>query len=161
MAGIADTASDIFAMVAGNSGLTLMGVPGLFSIWSVNLNTPEPKVKLITSIPAGAALNGLTTLDGSPDIILIADSTLGAVRRMNVATGDYSMAIQTSLFKYTSTSPREMNGARTSEEMLYLPNSALGSYGCVPITNDSCAAGGVEIFGTSQALMMISTLIFG
>lgn len=158
MAGLADTAPDIFAVVAENSGLTMLGVPGLFSVWSVNLNTPEPTVKLITSIPAGAALNGLTTLDGSPDIILIADSTLGAVLRVNVTTRDYSMAIQASLFKYTSTSPREINGARTSEEMLYLTNSALGSYGRVPIINDSCR---LEILGTSRAHMMISTLIFG
>ena len=148
---MAETAPDIFAVVAGNwSSTKLQATPGSFSIWSIDLNTPEPTVKLITSIPEAAALNGVTTLNGSSDIVLIADSALGAVWRVNVATGDYSIAIQNPFFTNNSTKnpspvPIGINGVHTSEGMLYFTNSAQGSYGRIPITNDGSAAGEVEI----------------
>lgn len=147
LTGIAETAPDIFAVVVGNwSSATFAAVPGSFSIWSVDLNTPEPTVKIITSIPGAAALNGATPLDGSPDIILIADSTLGAVWRVNVVTGDHSIAIQDPLFTTcTTASPIGINGLDIFGGKLYFLNSAQVSYGRVPISDDGSAAGEVEI----------------
>lgn len=103
------------------------------------------------SIPEASALNGVTTLNGSPDIVLIADSTLGAVWRANVATGDYSIAIESPLFTNTSTSGRGINGVHTVGEMLYFTNSAQESFGRVPVTGDGSAAGEVELLGTPPA----------
>ncbi|KAL9068032.1 MAG: hypothetical protein Q9161_006477 [Pseudevernia consocians] len=105
---------------------------------------------IFTSIPEAAALNGVTILNGSSDIVLIADSALGAVWRVNVATGDYSIAIQDPFFTNNSTNnpspvPIGINGVRTSGGMLYFTNSAQGSYGRIPITDDGSAAGEVEI----------------
>ncbi|KAL9064304.1 MAG: hypothetical protein Q9161_008973 [Pseudevernia consocians] len=145
MAGITETAPDIFAVVGGNESSALIGVPRSFFIWSIDLNTPEPTVKLIASLPEAAVLNGLTTLQRSSDTILAADSTLGAVWRVNIVTGDYSIAIQNSLFEPTSTVPIGINGVHTSREMLYFTNSAQQSYGRVPITDNGSAAGEIEI----------------
>ncbi len=145
MAGIVETAPDIFAVIGGNESITLTGVPGSFFIWSIDLNTPEPTVKLITLVPEASALNRLTMLQRSSDIILAADSTLGAVWRVNIVTGDYSIAIQNSLFEPTITELRGLNGIHTLGEMLYFTNSAQQSYGRVPITDDGNAAGEVEI----------------
>ncbi len=145
MAGIVETAPDIFAVIGGNESIALTGVPGSFLIWSIDLNTPEPTVKLITSVPEASALNGLTRLQPSSDIILAADSTLGAVWRVNIVTGDYSIAIQNSLFAPTSTDPRGINGVHTLRGMLYFTNTAQLSYGRVSITDSGSAAGEVEI----------------
>ena len=152
--GIAETGPDIFAVVVGNwSTVPFEAEPGSFSLWSIDLNTPEPTVKLIASIPGAAGLNGLTTLDGSPDMVLIADATLGAVWRVNVATGDYSVAIQSPLFTANSASPIPLgiNGVHTFGGMLYFTNSAQGTYGRVPITPDGSAAGDVEILARVDA----------
>ncbi|CAD6580097.1 MAG: hypothetical protein ASARMPRED_009352 [Alectoria sarmentosa] len=153
--GIAETSPDIFAVITGNaSDVTLLGVPGSFSLWSVDLNPPEPTAKLITSIPEADSLNGLTTLNGSPDIVLIADSTLGAVWRVNIVTGDYSIAIQSPFFTPSSNSSipgRGINGVHTFGGMLYFTNSAQETFGRVTITNDGSASGEVEILGVPLA----------
>ena len=149
MTGIVETAPDIFAVVGGNwSTTTFLAEPGTFSVWSIDLNTPVPNVKIISSIPEAAALNGIATLAGSPDIVLIADSARGAVWRLNIVTGDHSIAIQHPLFTNSTTkSPIAINGIRTFGGMLYFLNSAQGSYGRVPITDDGSATGEVEILG--------------
>lgn len=147
LAGIAETAPDVFAVVVGNQSSAGLGVAGSFSVWSVNLNTPEATVDLITTIPDAEALNGMTTVSGgSSDIVLIADSSLGAVWRVNVASGDYSIAIQDSHFTNSSTA-RGINGVHVSDGELYFTNSAQESYGHVPITGDGSANGDVEVYG--------------
>lgn len=145
--GIAEIAPDVFAVVTGNwSTVTLQAVPGTFFIWSVDLTTSTPTAKIIAPMPEAAALNGATTLDGSPDLLLIADSSLGAVWRLNVTTGDYSIAIQDPLFSnWSSPIPIGINGIRTFRGSLYFLNSAQGSYGRVPISSDGSATGEVEV----------------
>ncbi len=149
LTGIAEYAPDMFAVVAGNwSSVTFQAVPGSFSIWSVDMKTAKPTVKMITAIPEAAALNGATILQGEPNIVLIADSALGAVWRLNVATGIYSMAMQYPSFTNATTafpSPIAINGLCVFGEMLYFLNSAQRSYGRVPINADGSSAGEVEI----------------
>ena len=144
--GIAETAADIFAVVAGDF-VNRQAVPGSFSVWSVDLNTPEPTVKLITSIPEAGGLNGMTTLKEASDVVLVADSLLGAVWRVNVTTGEYGIAIQSPFFAGENAIPIGINGVRMFERMLYFTNSAQGIYGRVSITNDGNAAEEVQILG--------------
>ncbi|MCJ1264979.1 hypothetical protein MMC22_004854 [Lobaria immixta] len=68
--GIAETAPDVFIVAVGNY-LGLGGVPGSFSVWSMNFshNTEKPIVKNITAIPEAHSLNGMTAIEGSPDTI--------------------------------------------------------------------------------------------
>lgn len=150
MVGIVETAPDVFAVIGGNSTQNGTGIPGTFSIWSVDLNTDAPNVNLIASVPEASALNGLTTTDKFSDTILAADSTLGAVFRVNVVTGNHSIAMEHVLFQNTSTAPRGINGIHTYERMLYFTNSAQRSYGRVPITDDGSSAGEVEMLGTGM-----------
>ena len=147
--GIAEIAPDVFAVVAGNwSTTTFQAIPGSFYIWSVDLTTSSPTAKIISPIPEAAALNGAATLDGSPDLLLIADSSLGAVWRLNVTSGDYSIAIQDPLFSnWSSPIPIGINGIRTFRGSLYFLNSAQGSYGRVPISSNGSATGEVEVIG--------------
>ncbi|MCJ1381737.1 hypothetical protein MMC17_004848, partial [Xylographa soralifera] len=146
LTGIVETAPDVFAVVAGNwSRGTFMGVPGSFSIWSVDLTKPRPVVKKIVSIPEAHALNGITALEGSPNSVLIADSGLGTVWRLNVATGDYSIAIQSPLFTNSSSNPMGINGIRTFDGKLYFLNSAQRAYGRIALKPDGSGAGEVEI----------------
>ena len=145
--GIAEIAPDVFAVVLGNwSTVTYQAIPGTFHVWSVDLTTSKPTAKIIASMPEAAALNGATTLDGSPDLLLIADSTLGAVWRLNLTTGDYSIAIQDPLLSnWSSPWPMGINGVRTYRNSLYWLNSAQGSYGRVPISSDGSPTGEVTV----------------
>lgn len=149
--GIAEIAPDVFAVIAGNSSsTTLNGILGTWSVWSVNMNTPDPTIKLITRIPGGETLDGMTTSNGGySDLVLIADCTLGALWRVNVITGNYSIAIQNPAFDNTSSSPRGINGVHVKHKFLYFTNSATGSYGRIPISTNGSAAGQVDLLATS------------
>ncbi|KAL2047412.1 hypothetical protein N7G274_001433 [Stereocaulon virgatum] len=146
LTGVVETAPDVFAVVAGNwSTETFRATPGSFSVWSVDFNTPQPTGKIIASIPEASALNGLTTLEGSRDIILGADSAVGIIRRLNVTSGEHNVAIESPLFAPTKLVPLGVNGLCTFDGQLYFLNSAQGSYGRVPLKADGSAAGEVQI----------------
>ncbi|MCJ1282141.1 hypothetical protein MMC26_001464, partial [Xylographa opegraphella] len=146
LTGIVETAPDVFAVAAGNwSSGGFHGEPGSFSIWSVDFNQRRPTVKLIAAIPEADALNGLTTLESSPEIILAADSSAGVIRRLNVITGEHNVALQNPFFAPTGKIPLGINGIRTFDGHLYFLNSAQGVYGRVPLNDDGSAAGEVQV----------------
>ena len=149
--GIVEAAPDVFIVAVGNySGLT--GVNGSFSVWSVDFNNycPEnyhnlnqkhkkPTIRKITDIPEALALNGMTTITRSPNLVLIADSSLGAIWSVDIERGSYSMVIKHNLFAGTSQFPLGINGIRTYDDQIYFTNSAQRLYGRIPI-NERCSA---------------------
>ena len=147
--GIVEITEDVFVVAIGNySSVTFNGIPGTFSVWSVDLtkNTKNPTVKKITDIPEADALNGMTTVEGVPDLVLISDSSLGGVWRVNTTSGEYDMAQRHVLFtNCTSTFPLGINGIRTYEEKLYFVNSAQRLYGRVAIDKTGNATAEPEI----------------
>ena len=150
--GIAETSSDVFAVIVGNTSVsTFTGVPGSFSIWSVNLRKSSvPIVSKISAIPEAKILNGLAYLQNSPDIVLAADSEAGIVYSTNIVTGVSAVAIQNSAFAPTSTFPLGINGLHPDAAScnLYFTNSALGTFGSIPIDNNGKATGAVKIIAT-------------
>ena len=150
--GIAETSQDIFAVAAGNYSSAQQAVAGSFSVWSVNMNTPQPTVKLITKIPEAKGLNGAAALNGNSATVLVADSILGAVWKVNVATGQYSIAVQDPALAPDASQPSGtsigINGLRTDATSLYFTNSALGTYGQIPINSDGTAAGAAVILAS-------------
>ena len=147
MLGQAEIAPDVFAVVAGNWTSPGSHTPGSFSVWSIDLTTSgKPKVKQIAALPEANALNGMTTLHGgSPDIVMIADSVLGALWKLNVTSGEYKMAFDSPLFVNTTGAPIGVNGIRSFSGSVYFFNSGQGTYGRVPVTYDGEWAGEVQI----------------
>ena len=92
----------------------------------------------------------MTALDGgSPDIVLIADSVLGALWRVNVTSGEYDKAIDSPLFLNTTNGALGINGLRSFQGSVYFTNSAQGTYGRVPVPYDGSLAGEVQIIATT------------
>ena len=154
--GIAETAPDVFAVAAGNyttsnHSTRVPGEPtsGSFSVWTLNMTAAEPIVKLITAIPEAELLNGAAALNGFTGTVLIADSILGAIWKVDVATGDYSKAVQNSAFAPNASEPVGdsfgINGLRIFREKVYFTNSAQGTFARIPVNSDGSAAGDVEI----------------
>ena len=150
--GIAQPSPDLFAVVVGDySTATLSGIPGSFSIWTLDFNKSPPAVKKVAAIPEAHALNGMTTLIGSSTTVLVADSSLGAVFSVNVQTGAHKEVIQNSAFNPTSSFPLGLNGVRTSGNTLYFTNSAAGTFGSIPISSDGSAAGDAKTIATAPS----------
>ena len=150
--GIAETSADVFAVAAGNY-TNEVPTTGSFGIWQVDMNQAEPTVKLITQIPTAEGLNGMTALNGFSGTVLVADSILGAVYKVDVSTGAYSIAIQNDDFapSATKTSSFGINGLRMSGGELYFTNSAQGLFGRLPINAEGAAEGDVQILARLDA----------
>ena len=144
LAGITQVTPDFFAVVVGNFSVqALKGIPGSFSIWTIDLTKSAPAVKKITNIPEGQTLNGMTTVSSS--LILVADSAAGCIYSVNIATGAYQKAIQDPLFAPNAAVPLGVNGIHTQGSTLYFTNSAQDIFGSVHITSQGTASGPASI----------------
>ena len=111
VAGIAEVFPDVYALVIGNySTASLTGIPGSFSIWTLDLNSSAPVAKEIAYIAGAQTLNGMTALPQSPGTVLVADSGAGQVYRVNTITGQYSVSITSPYFKPNATVALGING---------------------------------------------------
>lgn len=90
-AAIAEIAPDVFAVVAGK--YTYSNTPGSWGVWKVDFTAGStPTTTLIKTVPESGMWNGMTTFNN--DTVLIGDALKGAVFKMNVNTGAYSIVIQ-------------------------------------------------------------------
>ena len=156
LVGIAETSPDVFTVAAGNFSFGpdvpggLAGIPGTFSVWSIDLTGSTASAKMITAIPEASALNGLSAVPDSPDLVLIADSGLGAVWSVNVKTGEYKNVIQAPEFLPTAAFALGINGLKVPRAgSLLFTNSALGTYGIVYISPEGYAAGSINIIANA------------
>ncbi|KAI9680265.1 MAG: hypothetical protein M1822_007264 [Bathelium mastoideum] len=114
-----------------------------YSIWRADLTTATPQISKVADVPALLG-NGVTTLPGVADVILIADSYGGTVWHLNLATGASSVAINNTAFISPSTDelPFGVNGILVDGDYLYYTNSGRGIFGRVPIDSTTGAAVG-------------------
>ncbi|KAF2464820.1 uncharacterized protein BDR25DRAFT_328912 [Lindgomyces ingoldianus] len=138
-AGITEIAPDVFAVVAGQG------------IWKIDLTSGTAKTTLIKKVPESEMWNGLTTLNN--DTILIGDALKGAIFRMNVNTGDYSIAIQDpTLVKSSSGIPMGIDGLRYFNGTVYFTNISKNTLLKVPVDQTGKATGAITtIWSTTQA----------
>ncbi|KAH7390526.1 hypothetical protein BKA66DRAFT_439834 [Pyrenochaeta sp. MPI-SDFR-AT-0127] len=93
LTGIAEISPDIFAVVAGNFSTTNFSIGnGSWSVWKVDLSGETPKQTLLAAVPEAGFLLGATAFDN--DTAFIADAGNGALYRINMTTGDYSIVLQ-------------------------------------------------------------------
>ena len=147
ISGIAETNTpDVFAVIAGNWTLaTKEGTLGSFSVWSLDFrSSDQPIATKIASISDTNNLNGMATIPGSPNIILLADSAKGAVWTLDIETKLASITIQEPSFQPSASIPGGINGINTYGGQLYFTSSAQGVYGSVPINNQGFATGPVK-----------------
>ena len=152
--GVAEYAPDVFAVVTGNwtTPAPYKPRPGSFSIHSVDFNTPKPTVKLISKIPEALALNGMASLHGGySDTILVVDSHKESIWKLDVTTGEYSLAIQSPLFGNSTTNPMGINGIRAVPGYVYFSNTAQMTYGRVPVDDNATPTGEVQILARADS----------
>ncbi len=148
--GIAETSHDVFAVVGGNFSLTAGGIKGTFGLWSVDFNgnntgkRRSPAPKLITALPDATLLNGATTLPQRRSTVLIADSTLGRVWRVDTATGTVDVAVQVREMSSGSANPVGINGLHVRDGHLWWTNYAQVSLFRIRITDDGLPAPGAQ-----------------
>lgn len=90
----------------------------------------------------------LTSSKASETIVLIADSDVGGLWKLDTSTGEYSMIFRDPLFtNCTAKFPLGLNGVSMYEGSIHFANSALRIYGQVPIYEDGSPSAEIEIIG--------------
>jgi len=138
--GIAELQPDVFYVVTSNfSTLTLQTAPGSFSVWKVNMTgflpgCTSPAASKVADFPQSSLFNGMTALDPSSGILLIADSGAGAVWSLDVNTGAKSKAITDTLMAPTSTGfGLGINGLKVRNGDLYFTNTNQALFASAPV----------------------------
>jgi sugar lactone lactonase YvrE len=135
--GIAETKPDVFTILGGNFTGFGRQINGTFSAWEVDLtnnkhhhgrnneNYGPPAIRLITAIKPAAFPNGVEAIPRNRTTVLIADSALGLVWRLDTLTGKYSVALQTPEMAVVPGAPLALgiNGIRIHNDSLYWTNS--------------------------------------
>ncbi|KAE8440856.1 hypothetical protein EG329_006373 [Mollisiaceae sp. DMI_Dod_QoI] len=91
--GITEYAPDKFAVVTGNFSTTNIGyTSGTWGVWKVDLSGATLKSTLVKEVPESDFWIGATPFNN--DTIFIAEAGKGAIYKMTISTGDYSMILQ-------------------------------------------------------------------
>ncbi|KAJ6589155.1 hypothetical protein B0H19DRAFT_1367603 [Mycena capillaripes] len=154
--GITEYRPGVFALSASIIDQTTnRWIPGTIVIWSLDftVSSPSPSVRALGTLSIDAqCANGLTTLPGHPDALLIADCIGGAVWQMNARTGESRMAIQDAAMQADPNGPAPVlgiNGLHVRDAHLYFTNSQQGIFARVAlavngVNGNVTAAGPVE-----------------
>ncbi|KAK5991604.1 Putative hetero-Diels-Alderase [Cladobotryum mycophilum] len=92
--GIAEVSPDNYVFVGGNVSLATGGVEGTWGLWSVDFNAQSPSPKLVTQLPHAFLLNGVIIAPQKNNLVLISDSSLNLVWRVDLATRKVDIAAQ-------------------------------------------------------------------
>lgn len=133
LTGIAELQPDVFYVATGNfsSDGPFAAVPDSFVIWKLDLRSfsvrhrKPAEVSKIATFPKARLLNGVAVLDHRKGLLLIADSLLGLIWRLNVHTGEVKIFIDDPLTK-GSPDPKlsfGVNGIKVRNGAVYFSNS--------------------------------------
>ncbi|TEA20871.1 hypothetical protein C8034_v008019 [Colletotrichum sidae] len=95
LVGITETTPDVFALVGTNHSLSINHATNSSVVFKVDCNdnaSIEPQ--LIARLPEAVMPSGVTTVPGNPRIVLVADSGLGLLWRVDMETGKVSVGAQ-------------------------------------------------------------------
>ncbi|KAJ5884715.1 hypothetical protein N7495_009225 [Penicillium taxi] len=154
--GITPIGNDVYAVGAGVvNQSTFAATAGTFVVWKVDLRGRTPSVSVINSIPAATSLSGMAYFEGSnsksknTSLILIADTALGAIWRLNPKTGAYSIAISdASMLPAPYGPPIGINGIRLLGNTLYYTSSTQQEYCSVKLNSDASAASAIQVIAS-------------
>ncbi|KAH7024153.1 hypothetical protein EDB80DRAFT_808431 [Ilyonectria destructans] len=123
--GIAETTPDVFITAGGNFSNIAVPTPGTSSVWEVDLRGKKPKVYKVVDIPEAVFVNGMTTLPWDKNSVLVADSTLGKIFKVNIRAKTYEVAIDVPEMHMgpDAVVPIGINGITIYKGYLYWTNS--------------------------------------
>ncbi|KAI1330590.1 hypothetical protein F5Y16DRAFT_408484 [Xylariaceae sp. FL0255] len=148
LTGIVKVGNDKFAFTGGVRGNLMYTNETIYTVDFTQLNsTGFPKLEVAATLPDAVFLNGMAALPANPATILVPDSNLGVIWRVNTLTGAVGKAITDSYFGIpaNATTKIGINGLKVRGDYAYFTNTAQAVFGRVPITSAGNRAGPVEI----------------
>lgn len=144
LTGIASVGNDKFAVIGGVRGSYMYTNE---TVYTCDFSGgPEPAIEVVATLPDAVMLNGMDSLPQNPAVVLIADSRVGAVWRVNTTDGDFAIAYQGELLlpPENATVPIGINGLKVSNGHVYFTNTAKNLFARIAVTDDGVMHGEVE-----------------
>ncbi|KGO68802.1 hypothetical protein PITC_076840 [Penicillium italicum] len=144
--GITEIDSNVFAVIAGNVSLpSVTPIPGSFVVWTVNLTSSTPKAKVLSPLPDGQFLDGMIKF--GDDLLLITDALKGVIWRLNITTGEYSVALShASMLPATGQAIQVgVNGLKVLNHYVYYTSTTQEIFARIPVDGNATAVGPLEI----------------
>ncbi|KAK8113993.1 hypothetical protein PG999_006062 [Apiospora kogelbergensis] len=162
--GIAETKPDTFLVMGSN----LEGKANASAVFEVDFSTGHtvPSTRLVARISESRLLNGAAALPGcGRGLVLVAESILGQVFRVDARTGHYDVAIDVTQMKGDPKAlvPVGINGIKVHDGYVYFSNSFTVSIYRLKITEDGSPAEGavVETVATFTGEKFLDDFTFG
>ena len=84
--GIIETQPGIFTFLAGKQSDLGVGIHGTFGVFELDTTHGKPNITELVHVPDGGLIVGVIPLPDVPNTLLVSDSTLGKVWRINTVT---------------------------------------------------------------------------
>ena len=146
--GITELGDDIFYVIAGNFTLTTFtSFAGSYAVYEVNLRnyngTLAAPVTKIAQIPGAQLVNGITVLSHKRKTLLVGDSSLGVVYRIEIQTGTVTKVLDQPLFKGNSEKiSTGVNGLVVRNGYLFFANTNQNLLAKIAINQDGTPQSG-------------------
>jgi hypothetical protein len=140
--GITELKDHLYAVVAGNYTFPTPGnVPYSYSLYTVDLtNARSPRISAVVDLTNSSMLNGMTTLNSHT--VLIADSRLGNIVKVDIKTREASIAIDDAALKPSGGQfDFGVDGIRFRDSYLYYTNTDQETLGRVKLDAQGSAIG--------------------
>lgn len=146
ISGISAIGADKYAVVGGIRGSYHYTNETVFTL-ELSHDGTHPVIKATTQIPEASLLNGMAPLPSQPGVVLIADSRVGCLFRVDTTTGDAKIAFtHEALAAPTNASmPIGINGLKVAGRYAFFTNSARNTFARIPLAEDGEVVGDVEI----------------
>ncbi|KAJ5176642.1 uncharacterized protein N7482_002519 [Penicillium canariense] len=146
LCGITAIGADKFAVVGGIRGYYSYTNETLYTV-DFSGNSAEPTIRTLVQIPSAVMLNGMAALPTQPHIVLIADSRLGCLFRVDTRTGVSRIAFKNDSLAAPSnaTIPIGINGVKVAGGYVYFTNTARGTFSRMPVSADGSKFGKIEV----------------
>ncbi|KAL7784933.1 hypothetical protein V8C37DRAFT_394968 [Trichoderma ceciliae] len=148
--GITEVTPDVFTVNVGNFSVETGPALGSWAIWQVAFLNDEAKISKVTDLPEASFLNGMTTLESTPNTILSSDSTAGVIYSINTQTRKYKVVLDNEAFKIAPGAPLPIgiNGIRYLDNYVYYTNSFNFIFGRVRVNKSGSAIASFETIAT-------------
>ena len=155
LTGIIEVKEDVFYIGAGNFSLeTFASEQGSYKIYEVDMagfsTGSNANIKEVAHLTGAGLPNGFELLSREAGAILIADSEVGAVWKVNVKNGNVEKAIELDEMKPPPPPALQMgiNGVKVRDGYLYWSNTAKMLFCRIKIDGEGKEIGAVEVLET-------------
>lgn len=160
LTGIAEVADDVFAVIGGVRGSFNYTDETIFTVDFSGATAEDPNATVVSTVarlPDAVMLNGMAALPTNPRVLVVADSRVGCLWRVDVDTGAVAKAVESPLMlpAANSTQPIGVDGLKISADGLaaYFTSVTGDFLARVPVRDDGsalAATGAVEVLTTFE-----------